>query len=369
MSFCKQQVNTQNSQVNLKFNKKIKKVFESEKEFEGKSINAANWNNSKIIEHNPNNPYSNLELSATLLEYQNEDENMLSFSSKAITKIDLSNLSKGNTFKNCLQSKISTMKSMNDFEITSKIDKSTASPNTRKIMKIQNQKIKNLQEKVSQLLNEKNQQSSSDNNSSSNLIDKNELLKFLTKFIPQINNKHEKWDSTTASEHWSQFGINDKNLVNLSNLIYWSDESKFKKFGIDSNISQYHHQSKSELIPSFYEWNDVMDKNQAGINNSMVIKDDTQLKAYQSIYSSDIRKSERMNEWATIFQSNLSKIDETAKYEDESSMSNQTYASCELNKLQLIQQIKDHRFVGGKMYSNLIPTTGHEFSTINEVQK
>ena len=138
-----QQDNFQYQQINLKFDKNAGKVYESDKELYERCMNSSTLKvQNNFIENKTDNPYSNLELSATLLDYQNEDENMLSFSSKANTKLDLSNLSKGNTFKNCLQSKISTIKSINDLEITSKIDKSTASPNTRKIMKIQNLKIK-----------------------------------------------------------------------------------------------------------------------------------------------------------------------------------------------------------------------------------
>lgn len=351
----------------MNFNKKIRKVFESEKEFESKSINIANWNNSsKVLENNLNNPYSNLELSATLLEYQNEDENMLSFSSKAITKIDLSNLTKGNTIKNCLQSKISTMKSVNDLEVTSKIDKSTASPNTRKIMKIQNQKIKNLQEKVSQLLIEKEQHNESEN--SWNFIHKNELLKILSKLLPQMkDNKQEKWDSTTASEQLSYFVNNDRNLSTLANLIYSSDDSKHIKQAICFNTNQSHHQCKSELIPTFVS-ETIWGPESNSAYNSVKVNDESRLKIRDN-YFTEANTKERMNDVVTVFQSNLSKIDEIAKNEDQSSVSDQSCTSFELNKLQWLQSIKDHSLAADKVYSNLAPTFGLKASKLNEVQR
>ena len=92
------------------------------------------FNQSKPIDFkNENNPYSNFDLSGTLIE---NNDNLLNFSSKWNTRWEIGNLTK--EYLNLNQSKISTIKSTSELGVTKKIDKWTASPNTKRIMQIQN---------------------------------------------------------------------------------------------------------------------------------------------------------------------------------------------------------------------------------------
>jgi len=124
------------------------------------------------------------------------------------------------------QSKISTIRSISDFDITSKINQWNVSPNTRKIMMIQNKKIKHLQEKILKLQNEK----SSNQNwlNKEEYVHKNELMQILSNLIPTITSLH-KQDSTTASERWSQLSFPHKNRQDAIPYIEYNDDQRFQK--------------------------------------------------------------------------------------------------------------------------------------------
>jgi hypothetical protein len=62
-----------------------------------------------------------MDLSATS-QIDLNDENMLSFSSKANTKLEIGHLTKGNEYVHGDTSKISTIRSVSDLELTSKIN-------------------------------------------------------------------------------------------------------------------------------------------------------------------------------------------------------------------------------------------------------
>ena len=157
-------------------------------------------------------------------------------------------------------------------------------------------------------------------------------------------------------------------MRDLSSLIYSSDGGKLKKSEFSNENNQFHHQSKSELIPHFYEWNEGLVKDQSEINKSMIINDENQIRSLQNMYWKDTMKNEHHNECATIFPSNLSRIDETAKYEDESSISNQSYSPSKFDKLQRVY-LKNNEYSCNNIYSHMIQNSIQQLTIINEIQK
>jgi hypothetical protein len=189
--------------------------------------------------------------------FSEQSQNVLNFSSKNNTK--------------CVAA---TIKNTSELGVTQKIEDSSSSPSTKKIMKIQNQKIKILQGQVVQLLSDK---------------------------------------------HKSNFESGNYGDKLVHNLNHYENETKaITRQGsrIDSNI----YQNQQNRIPRSVSWNS---KNQHFYKDSGITWDG----GFEN-YSSNRDKSMIVNEmyedhvdhsWIKILSNKLYQIDETAQYEDDSS--------------------------------------------------
>lgn len=296
----------------------INKVFESDKEFQAQLIGLNSFERSKADPGDEEiNPYSNFDLTGTLLMDQNEEVNMLSFSSKAMTKFDLRNLTKGEGFNNFTQDKLSTIKSTSELGVTSKIDKCQASPNTRKIMQIQNIRIKSLQEKVIQLVKEKEKQrnESHQNVDLTKFVNREELIDLLAKLIPDISKKKlESCEKQTVSRADNKLDRNNKLKHKEYNL--YSNNKKLQRSVSSDAFKTQNPQSKAEVFTNSSNIKCSFASERTGNQ----IKYDNFMKR-QKVYKNN-PDTNQSKDWIKILSSNLSKIDETAKYEDETSPSN-----------------------------------------------
>jgi len=287
----------------------FRKVFESDKEFQNliSPINLTGKMKTKLDDSkNETNPYWNMDLSATS-QIDLNDENMLSFSSKANTKLEIGHLTKGNEYVHGDTSKISTIRSVSDLELTSKINQWNASPNTRRIIAAQNKKIKQLQQKVVQLSKDKEKTTDLlQNIDLSKFVDRSELMSILSKFSQKQPSQYSKrCDSiTAASDLLSQAANSEQPMQQRTN-------------SAQRQPYQYHQQTKSQIMPQQinenYQFNteDLQNDRSMIVNEGPCFKADSEVSQNQIAYNSCIR----------IQHSNLNKIEETAKYEEENSVS------------------------------------------------